>query len=434
MNVEFSLEPTHVLSKIKTERQPNKFTNFIKNCLCCRRDEKEDNRNALMKKAGGSRVDYRGLGEYRRRYLADIYISLVDLPWRYAIAVLFNVFLVCYVIFAFLWWWMAYNNGDFNNIGNPNHEPCLMGIESFPAALLFSIETQTTIGYGFAYPNAECVGSLPLIYIQVTIGFFLETLLFGFIFVKLARPKYRANTIMFSKHAVICKENGGLCLQVRVGDLRKSHLVDAHITAMMIRRYKTEEGYTYPLYQHELEFEANGMADRIFLLWPLILTHRITEESPLWDVRPSDMSSENYEILVFLEGTVEATGECCQAKTSYTPKEILWGHRFERVEEYDIGLRRWHIDFTGFNDVIYCQNLRHSALELSQFENRETEPENPDKVRAEAKIIQALTPNSRYDLVFTNSAEEAETTATHRLPDSRSGAALLANEEIEDEV
>ena len=40
-------------------------------------------------------------------------------------------------------------------------------------------------------------------------------------------------------------------------------------------------------------------------------------------------------------------GELCQARTSYLPKEILWGHRFERIEEYDIGHSRWHVDFSG---------------------------------------------------------------------------------------
>lgn len=55
----------------------------------------------------------------------------------------------------------------------------------------------------------------------------------------------------------------------------------------------------------------------------------------------------------------------CQARTSYTPREILWGHRFERVEEYDIKHCRWYVDFSCFDDVIYCQNIRHSARELA---------------------------------------------------------------------
>ena len=62
---------------------------------------------------------------------------------------------------------MANNNGDFDNLDNPNHDFCLLGVKSFPGAILFSIETQTTIGYGMAYPNADCGATLPLIYMQV---------------------------------------------------------------------------------------------------------------------------------------------------------------------------------------------------------------------------------------------------------------------------
>ncbi|KAK7475047.1 hypothetical protein BaRGS_00033728 [Batillaria attramentaria] len=317
---------------------------YVKEKTSCQKDDPELRRKALVARNGNYRVHSTGLSEHKRRYLADIYITLIDLPWRYAVAILFNAFLFTFLFFAILWWLVGETNGDFANYGNPNHTACLMGIQGFAGSILFSIETQTTIGYGFAYPNADCAGTLPLVYLQVVIGFLLETLMLGFIFVKVARPKYRAQTLLFSKHAVVCLENGEPCLQVRVGDLRKSHLLDATITAMVI-----------------------------ILMWPVILTHRITEDSPLYDMRPADLSADKFEIVLFLTGTVEATGEVCQARTSYVPREILWGHRFERIEEYDISHGRWHVDFTSFDDVVYCQNLRHSARELAKFKATKSE-------------------------------------------------------------
>ncbi|CAG5114652.1 unnamed protein product, partial [Candidula unifasciata] len=225
----------------------------------------------------------------------------------------------------------------------------------------------------------------------VTLGFLMETFMLGLIFVKIARPKYRANTILFSRHAVVNQENGKLVLQVRVGDLRQSHLVDTSIAGMLIRRHSTEEGAYYPLYQFNCEFSANGMADRVFLLWPIILTHVIDKGSPFYDIRPADLSSEKFEIVLYLSGTVESTGEMCQARTSYLPKEILWGHRFERIEEYDIGHRRWHIDFAGFNDVVYTQNIRHSAKDLDAF--REVEEERANKT-SKANSLEAVATSS----------------------------------------
>lgn len=121
-----------------------------------------------MTKNGSYRVHTTGLSEHKRRFLADIYITLIDLPWRYAIAILFNAFLFSFLFFAVLWWLMGHANGDFDNYDNSNHTACLNGIRGFAGAILFSIETQTTIGYGFAYPNATCALTLPLLYFQVS--------------------------------------------------------------------------------------------------------------------------------------------------------------------------------------------------------------------------------------------------------------------------
>lgn len=50
--------------------------------------------------------------------------------------------------------------------------------------------------------------------VQVVVGLFLQTFMLGAIFVKIARPKYRANTILFSDKAVVNQEDGKLVLQV----------------------------------------------------------------------------------------------------------------------------------------------------------------------------------------------------------------------------
>lgn len=149
--------------------------------------------------------------------------------------------------------------------------------------------------------------------------------------------------------------------------MRQSHLVDAKIHGVLVKKRVTKEGHTYPLYLHNLEFEANDMGDKIVLMWPMVLKHNITEASPLWDIRPADLSSEKYEIIIYAEGTIESTGEFCQARSSYLPSEILWGHRFDRIEQFDTGNGRWEVDFAGFNDVIYNNNIRHSAKELDEF-------------------------------------------------------------------
>jgi potassium inwardly-rectifying channel subfamily J, other len=57
---------------------------------------------------------------------------------------------------------------------------------------------------------------------------------------KLSRPKKRAQTLLFSRSAVICHRDGVPCLMFRVGDMRKSHIIEAHVRAQIIRRKVSE--------------------------------------------------------------------------------------------------------------------------------------------------------------------------------------------------
>lgn len=70
----------------------------------------------------------------------------------------------------------------------------------------------------------------------------LQALMTGLVFAKLSRPKKRAETLMFSKNAVICKRDGVMTLLFRVGDMRKSHIIEAHIRGILIKKRITREG------------------------------------------------------------------------------------------------------------------------------------------------------------------------------------------------
>lgn len=49
--------------------------------------------------------------------------------------------------------------------------------------------------------------------------------------------------------------------------------------------------------------------DRLFLVSPLVISHEIDLHSPFWDMSQSQLGKEDFEIVVILEGMVEATGE-----------------------------------------------------------------------------------------------------------------------------
>lgn len=48
--------------------------------------------------------------------------------------------------------------------------------------------------------------------------------------------------------------------------------------------------------------------DRLFLVSPLVISHEIDVRSPFWDMSHAQLEKEDFEIVVILEGMVEATG------------------------------------------------------------------------------------------------------------------------------
>jgi hypothetical protein len=76
-----------------------------------------------------------------------------------------------------------------------------------------------------------------------------------------------------------------------------------------------------------MNIDRNANYDRIFLISPLTIVHVIDEKSPLYEYAPEDLEHAQFEIVVILEGIVESTGMAVQARTSYLPSEILYGHR-----------------------------------------------------------------------------------------------------------
>lgn len=76
----------------------------------------------------------------------------------------------------------------------------------------------------------------------------------GIVFAKMARPKQRSQTLLFSRSAVICMRDGILCLMFRVGDMReKSHLISSSVRAYLIRPRMTKEGEVLSPYMYDLQ-------------------------------------------------------------------------------------------------------------------------------------------------------------------------------------
>ncbi|CAB3224283.1 unnamed protein product [Arctia plantaginis] len=327
-------------------------------------------RKRVIFKHGDCNVVQWNVAKRRRRYLQDIFTTLVDAQWRWTLLVFALSFILSWLLFALIWWLIIFTHGDLtppSPYENKTVSPCLNGVKTFTGCFLFSIETQHTIGYGTRTTNEECPEAIFVMCIQSIVGVFIQAFMVGIVFAKMSRPKKRTQTLLYSTKCVICMRDGQLCLMFRVGDMRKSHIVEAHIRAQIVRRKITREGEVLPFYQQELKVGADGEEDRLMFIWPMTIVHKINEKSPLYNLSASDMLKERFEIVVMLEGVIESTGMTTQARSSFLPSEILWGHRFETMVSFRKDTGEYEVDYTRFNNTYEVDTPLCSAKQLDEL-------------------------------------------------------------------
>ncbi|KAJ7995454.1 hypothetical protein DPEC_G00244730 [Dallia pectoralis] len=355
-------------------------------------------RQRYVQKDGKCNVHHGNVQE-TYRYLSDLFTTLVDLRWRLSLFIFTLVYVVNWLFFGLLWYIIALVRGDLWHSDEDGWKPCVENLNSFVSAFLFSIETETTIGYGYRVITEQCPEGIILLLIQAILGSIVNAMMVGCMFVKISQPKNRAETLMFSHKAVISVRDNKLCLMFRVGDLRNSHIVEASIRAKLIRSQQTKEGEFIPLNQTDINIGFDTGDDRLFLVSPLIISHEINEKSPFWELSQAQMDKEEFEIVVILEGMVEATGMTCQARSSYLDKEVLWGYRFTPVLSLENGF--YEVDYNSFHDIYKTNTPSCSAKELaatlrdgqllptlSQQTSEQPKPYTPDPLSPLAPLAQ----------------------------------------------
>ena len=66
---------------------------------------------------------------------------------------------------------------------------------------------------------------------------------------------------------------------------------------MCMKERVTEEGEEIPFYQYDMDVGFSDGTDRLFLVWPTIVTHEIDERSPLFNLSAEEIRSQRLEII-----------------------------------------------------------------------------------------------------------------------------------------
>jgi hypothetical protein len=153
----------------------------------------------LIRKNGNANINRTNLQSRSLRYFNDLFNTIIDMGWHYILIVFILSFLVSWTLFAVIWF----------SIDDGNGKSCIeKGVNRtwedrrFLSALLFSIETQQTIGYGSRFVNDDCGFAVVVLMLQCFFSVILESMMGGIVFAKLSKPKkstllYLFRTIRF---------------------------------------------------------------------------------------------------------------------------------------------------------------------------------------------------------------------------------------------
>lgn len=70
--------------------------------------------------------------------------------------------------------------------------------------------------------------------------------------------------------------------------------------------------------------------------------------------------------IFFSEGVIESTGMTTQARSSYLPSEILWGHRFQSLVTFKKETGEYEVDYAIFHKTMEVDTPLCSASQLDE--------------------------------------------------------------------
>ncbi|KAJ7995455.1 hypothetical protein DPEC_G00244740 [Dallia pectoralis] len=321
----------------------------------------------LVSKDGRCNINI-GNVKYNNRFafFADFWTSFVETRWHFVFCVFVTSYTLSWFIFSLVWYWLAKNNGDLLWQNPPqDHTPCAWNVNGLTTCFLFSLETQTTIGYGVRAVTPQCPGAVTLIIIQAIFGALIECLMCGAVLAKISLPKKRAKTITFSDEAVICQKKDFLCLMFRVANLRKTLMIGSQIYGKLFRTTVKPDGETIIMDQINIDFLVDAGKDSLFFVCPLTLYHVIDKASPFFDMTKDTLRQQEFELVVFMDSRAESTSHTCQVRTSFIPQEILWGYSFQPIISRDKE-GKYRVDFSNFSKMspvatAHCAHCFHTG-------------------------------------------------------------------------
>jgi inward rectifier potassium channel len=255
-----------------------------------------------LEKLGVSRFDFK-----------DPYHLALTLSWPGFFALLIVAYLAVNLFFAVLYYAVP---GSVTNLP----------ANSAPDAFFFSVETLSTVGYGFMVP-ATRYGHM-VVTIELFVGMLFTATMTGLVFVRFSKPKAK---IIFADTLVVAKHRGHPVLMLRIGNGRLNPLADAYarFTGLMVELgpdgSRSRRAFDLKLVRDDFPFFP--------LTWTVM--HVLDESSPLHPLTRETAESLGLRLMLSINARDPSLGAQVYASQGYRSEDIAFGMRYADAVSWD---------------------------------------------------------------------------------------------------
>jgi len=275
---------------------------------------------------GKTEVTKIGVSRFDRH---DAYHWIMSRTWPEFFAGAIVVYLCVNLIFA-----GAYFLGDHAiNQARPGY---------FSDCFFFSVETLATVGYGNMSP-ATFYGHV-VATIEIITGMLSMAVITSLVFARFSKPTAR---ILFSRIAVVTPHDGVPTLMLRVANQRRSYILEANASVVLIRDQNTTEGHTLRRF-FDLKLERSR-SPLFALSWTIM--HKIDESSPLLGVTADTFKEEDMRLAVTLTGVDETFAAGITARFNYAHEELHFDRRFVDIVVDGEHSRHFYLHLDRFHEL-----------------------------------------------------------------------------------
>lgn len=322
----------------------------------------------IVAKNGITKIKFTNLPSTTQCFYPNIFISVVELDSIWICLIFLTCFLLSWLVFALMYFLVSEAHGDFNEdeTGATKPKPCIENVHDFLEIFQYSMETQTTIGYGSHYVTDECPMTILLVIIQSIFGTLILTAITGVILFKFQSPKFRAHTVLFSKVSCVYEDAMHYYIEIQILNMQRSQLIDPTVTAFCIMNREDGSGKC----RLDMEFNPCHSNSRLFFR-PKVYRHLIDKSSPFWDFNRRDFERGAYEIVVTINGVDEFTDSFVQARSSYLPSEVEWSRHFRQMTTTRKGAR-FKLNFKDFTRTKQSFDMTNESAFVASRRGSET--------------------------------------------------------------